>query len=629
MKTERKEWTPKAIIIAMILAVGMAAAMAYLAMFAGQTIAAAIPAAVLAALITLGRASKLELNIMATGASAGESLAAGATFTIPALLFLGIWNHIDFWTTAAVVLCGGLLGSLFMIPLRRVYVSPPVGSSLREELKFPEGTATAKVIETVAGGSLKTMLDIIWGLTIGAVVKLLLNGLILLKDEVWMAWQLGKSSFGIGVTTSPALVGVGYIIGIRGSLMILGGGVLSWLVAIPIYTYFNPGEGAALDIANGVWTSQIRYLGIGTMLVGALYNIWTTRGKMWESLKSLGKLMQSKAGKDVPIEDRDISGRTLITIVVVCAALMLAFYLWQTPVAYIGVIAWVLMLIAAFLFMAVSVYMVGLIGSSSNPVSGMVIATVLVSGALMVLFGLTGTSGMFTTIIIAGVVCSAAATGGEIAQTLKTGELLKAEPRAMQRIQIICVVVSAAVLPLIMQLLHQAYGIGKGLKAPQAVLVKSVVEMMFDPHKAIPWVMLGCGAGVGLAILAANKIAALYFKKIAAKKVEARQERKLDISVMAVAVGIYLPISLSTPLIIGALIRHLRKNRTGEEEGSDSGTLFGSGLIAGEALMAIVVAIPMLVTQGAWGGWKIASSPALALAALAAVAFFLYRSAKK
>lgn len=612
----RKEMTPKAIIVAVILAVGMAAAMAYLAMFAGQTIAAAIPAAVLAALITFGRASKLELNIIATGASAGESLAAGATFTIPALLFLGIWDKIDFWTTAAVVLCGGLLGSLFMIPLRRVYVSPPADSSLRQELTFPEGTATAKVIDTVAGGSWKTMLDIIWGLTLGGLVKFLLNGLILLKDEVWFAWQFGKSSFGLGVTTSPALVGVGYIIGLRASLMILGGGLLSWLVAIPIYTYFNPGEGAAIDIANGVWTSQIRYLGIGTMLVGALWNIWTTRGKMWESLKSLGKLMQSKAGKDVPIEDRDISGRTLVTIVVICAALMLAFYLWQTPVVYIGVVAWVLMLIAAFLFMAVSVYMVGLIGSSSNPVSGMVIATLLVSGALMVLFGLTGTSGMFTTIIIAGVVCSAAATGGEIAQTLKTGELLKAEPRAMQRIQIICVVVSAAVLPIIMQLLHQAYVIGEGLKAPQAALVKSVTEMMFDSSKTIPWVMLGCGVGVGLAILAANKIALL-------------RGRKLGISVMAVAVGIYLPISLSTPLIVGALIRHLRKERAGEEEGSDSGTLFGSGLIAGEALMAIVLAIPMLATEGAWGGWKIASSPALALAALAAVAFFLHRSAKK
>lgn len=617
MQTEvRKEMTPKAIIVAVILAAGMAAAMAYLAMFAGQTIAAAIPAAVLAALITFGRASKLELNIIATGASAGESLAAGATFTIPALLFLGIWDHIDFWTTAAVVLCGGLLGSLFMIPLRRVYVSPPADSSLRKELTFPEGTATAKVIDTVAGGSWKTMLDIIWGLTLGAVVKFLLTGLIILKDEAWYAWQWGKSSFGLGVTTSPALVGVGYIIGLRASLMILGGGLLSWLVAIPIYTHFNPGEGAALDIAGGVWTSQIRYLGIGTMLVGALWNIWTTKGKMWESLKSLGKLMQSKAGKDVPIEDRDISGRSLITIVVICAALMLIFYLYETPAYYIGVVAWVLMLIAAFLFMAVSVYMVGLIGSSSNPVSGMVIATLLVAGLLMVLFGITRTTGMFMTIIIGGVVCSAAATGGEIAQTLKTGELLGAEPRAMQRIQIICVVVSAAVLPVIMQLLHQAYGIGKGLKAPQAALVKGVTEMMFDSSKAIPWLMLGCGAAVGVAILIANKIAKAL-------------GRNLGISVMAVAVGIYLPISLSTPLIVGALINHLRKKPAGEEEGSDSGTLFGSGLIAGEALMAIVVAIPMLVTEGAWGGWKIASSPWLALAALAVVGFFLYRAAKK
>lgn len=610
----RKELTVRSVVMGLILAAVMTVANTYMALFAAMTVSAAIPAMVLAVLITRGRASIHEINIIATTASAGEAQGAGAAFTIPALVLAGVWLSFDPWQTFLIVLCGGTLGVLLMIPLRRTFIAEPdddLGTT------FPEGVAAAEMLQTIVGEKGKKALDVVWGITVGAVSAFLLHAFILIKGTVEGAIRVGSSVFYAGTNTSLILLGVGYIIGLRASLMVFAGGFFAWAIAIPLYSAALPAgsEGAALDVAWGIWSTQIRYLGVGMMAVGGIASILNIRKKIWEAIVQVVKSFRSQASGEAALHDQDMPGRQMAALGTLCAALVLGLYICNTPSVWVGFVGWLIAMVAIFFFMAVSTYIVGLIGSSSNPISGMVITTLLSAGGVMVLCGVEGNEGILATMIVASVVCVAAATAGDIAQNLMTGHIIKASPRAMQLVQLGGVLVASLVVAPTLHQLHKAYVIGEGLKAPQAVMFAELCKMMFTPDAVIPWAMMILGTVIGIILAFADA----HLKKAT--------DGKVRIYVMAVAVGVYLPIEYAVPMLAGGIICALRQRRFGQTEGADRGTMFSSGLIAGVALMATVLSVPL---GFGWKGWEIYPSGAISLAVMAiAGLMLLYRAMVK
>ena len=628
--------TPRAIILSIVLATVLAAANTYLGLFAGLTIASAIPAAVvsMAVLRALGGGGILENNIVQTGASAGTSIASGVIFTIPALVIMGYWSEFQYGWVLAIAGLGGILGVLFSVPLRRSLI-------IEQGLAFPEGKAAAEVLRTGENPA-QGIRILTFSALGGSLAKLAAaSGLQLIPDTAAAAGFVGRYLGYLGTNLSPALLGVGYIVGLNIGIVVLAGAMISWNVAIPIYAAnFLDGNAelsqaaaglSASDLAGLLWSKQIRYLGVGAMLVGGLWTLVSLRKSLASGIRS--GLAATRAGSVQAIAhtERDLPMRQVLIGIVLFTLPLLALYQSIVGNFAVSVPMTIIMIVAGFLFCAVSAYMAGLVGSSNNPVSGITIATILFAAVvLLLLMGRESAIGPVAAVMIGAVVCCAACVAGDNLQDLKCGQLVGATPWKQQLMLAIGSVSCALVMAPVLNLLAHAYGIGvpsaahpNPLLAPQATLMASVSKGLFGG--SLPWNMVAIGAGIGAAIITLDEI------------LKARGST-FRTPVLAVAVGIYLPLELMTPIFIGGLLAHLaerasklaRRTPDDVERANRRGVLFASGLITGEALMGILIAIPIVASGRAdvlalpamlhFGQW-------LGLLVVASLAFWLYRTA--
>ena len=621
--------TIKAVVLGLVLSALLAGANAYLGMFAGLTVAASIPAAVISmAVLRLWRNSNiLENNMVQTIASAGESLAAGVIFTIPALVLLGYWRVFDYWWVTVIAGLGGLLGVLFTIPLRRTLI-------VEQKLAYPEGTATAEVLK-VGDAPGRGALQLALAAVLGAAIKIAETGLRLWPGTAQSATYVGSSTIAYaGTNLSPALLGVGYIIGLNIAALIFIGGALSWYVAIPIYsTWYLDSDPAlaaqlaagvsATDLAGAIWSTRIRYLGVGAMLIGGVWALLKLRKSIWSGVSTSLRATPKRAGAVVDHRDQDVPLRLVLGGIVLFVLPIAALYYAIVGSLGVALAMTIVMVVAGFLFSAVSSYMSGLVGSSNNPVSGITIATILLTSLLLlVLMGSGASNGPAAAIMVGAVVCCAAAIGADTMQDLRAGYLLGATPWRQEVGQALGVVAAVLVMAPILNLLQSAYGIGvrtaeqpNALLAPQANLMASVARGVFG--EGLPWPMIGFGVLVGAAIIALD----VYLE---------RRRAVFRTPVLAVAIGIYLPLELAVPIFAGGLVSMLaaRRKPAASEAREPGGLLFAAGLITGEALVGILMAIPIVLASDPEVfalSWKL---PTIAgLGAVVVVGVLLYRVA--
>ena len=600
-----KELTTRVVVIGVLLGGVMTAANAYLGLYVGMTVSASIPAAVMSMLILRGFKFKdvtiLENNSVQTMASAGESLAAGVIFTVPALLVLGIWQDIEWVDTFLIAILGGLLGTMFTIALRRLFI-------VEEALPYPEGVACREVLVAgEKGGS--GLVAIIYALLIGATYGWMVKGFKATHAKLEGVGEALGTRFYAGSELSLALLSVGYIVGLRIAAFIFLGGVVGFAILVPIYGMLNgfpDGTGIMTSIGvydyKEVWGSQIRYAGVGAMVVGGVYTLWSMRKTIAEGLskafkKGDGEEAQLRTEMDLPLDK----------VMMFCGVLVVLIFLfyWYATGSLIMALAGALFLaVVSFFFAAVAGYIAGVVGSSNSPVSGMTIATLLFTIALVWIVGglildMGQTEMMVATMFIAAIVATSAAIAGDVMQDLKTGHMVGATPWRQQTAEIIGVTVGAIVIGPVLSILHDAFRISNtaclanprpedptcqdALFAPQAELIGAIVQGAFGGNINLPMVMLG-------AVIAVILI-------------------RLAMPVMSVAIGIYLPLYLSVPIMAGGIISHillssarLRIDGTLEGEPSedataavkevqDKGVLIGAGFIAGESLMGVLLAI--------------------------------------
>ncbi len=576
------EFTPRAVLIGAVLGIVFGAANAYLGLRVGLTVSASIPAAVMAvAIFRVWGGTILESNMVQTVGSAGESLAAGVIFTLPALF---LWAREDpailvsVTQITVIALFGGMLGVLFMIPLRSYLISREHG-----KLPYPEGTACAEVqVAGDAGGGKARLLFA--GLGVGAVYQALANprGLALWSESP-SAPLPGKAE--IGGNFTPELLGVGFIIGPRIATIMFSGSALAWLILIPLINVWGGNDvvyPAAVPMAElatfDIWSNYIRYVGAGAVAFGGIATLLKSLPTMIESFK-LGLGGIGGGGGPTSRTQRDLSMRFVFTL-----APLLAVALWLWPGVPVNLLGAILIVLFSFFFVTVSSRIVGLIGSSSNPVSGMTIAALLLTSLIWVGLGLNdGTAASKVAVLAVGaVVCISAAIAGDTSQDLKTGFLLGATPRSQQIGELIGVITSAAVMGGVLIVLNESYGIGGAeLAAPQANLMKLVVDGVLAD--TLPWMFVIVGMALAAVV-----------------------EFGLRLPSLAFAVGLYLPVSLMTPIFVGGLMRRaLTRRHAGPDGGGDRlaeqrerGVLFGSGLIAGAALVGVLIGGAIyLVTQ--------------------------------
>ncbi len=593
--------TPRAIALAIVLATVLAAANTYLGLFAGLTIASSIPAAVvsMAVLRALGGGHILENNIVQTGASAGSSIAAGVIFTLPALVILGYWSDFKYLWVLSIAGLGGVLGVLFSVPLRRLFV-------VEQKMAFPEGKAAAEILRTGENPALGAKL-LASSAALGGILKLAAaSGLRLIPDTAAAATYAGKSIAYVGTNLSPALLGVGYIVGFNIGAVVLLGGILSWNVAIPVYGALfldgNPELAARLagvdaeGAANILWSTQIRYLGVGAMLIGGLWTLVTLRGSLLSGVRSGLAATRTSAVEVVSHLERDLPMKfVLLGIALFTLPLAILYHSivhdWNIAISMTAI-----MIATGFLFCSVSAYMAGLVGSSNNPVSGITIGTILLAALmLLAMMGRESSSGPVAAIMIGAVVCCAACIAGDNLQDLKCGHLLGATPWRQQVMLAIGAISCALVMAPVLNLLNAAYGIGvptaihpNPLLAPQATLMASVATGLFGG--SLPWNIIATGAAIGAAIIVIDEL-------------QKRRGSSFRIPVLAAAVGIYLPLELTVPIFLGGVIAHLVERARNVDRNSAEaldqvhrrGVLFSAGLIAGEALMGILIAIPIVI----------------------------------
>ncbi len=575
----RAEITFRVVVLGLTLAVVMGAANVYVGLRAGMTVSASIPAAVMAMLLfkmLFKDSSILEANQVQTCASAGESLAAGIIFTMPAMVLIGFWGSFDFWSVTIIALTGGLLGILFMIPMRKVFILN------NDELAFPEGVACAAVLKAGDEGSHEGEgRTLVFGGLIGMAVALAGKLFGLISGTLEAATLAGSRIFYFGGDLSPMLVAIGYIVRLNVAVLVFIGGAISWLVAIPL---LGGGDQFpdAIDGAYDIWSSQVRYIGVGAMVLGGFASLISVRRGLVAAIKELrdnlrgGKLLEHDLERDIPTW-------AIISLAIGCT-IVLAFVNYRfTSGVGITILSTIVMLVMGFFFTGVASYIVGLVGNSNSPVSGMTITAVLVAGGLLWMFNYSGMEAMVATLGIAAIVCCVAATSGDVCNDLKTGAILGAAPFRQQIMQIAGVFVAAFVMSPVLNLLHNNIegGIGgRELSAPQASLFASLARG-FSGESELPWDLIGYGVLVGLIILAID----WYLKK---------QGSKFRAHLMPIAVGMYLPFGLATPMLIGGLIAHFHSRGTPENK-HDSvlhrGVLFSSGVIAGEALTSVGLAL--------------------------------------
>ncbi len=633
------ELTLPAVLLGIGLSVVMGAANVYLGLRAGMTVSASIPAAVISMGILRGimrRGSVLESNLVQTCASAGESLAAGIIFTMPALLLTGVWQEFDFWMTTLIALSGGLLGVLLMIPMRQVFVID------NKELKFPEGVACAAVLragDTDSSDGSSGLSLIMGGMAVGGIFKVLQSLLGLLRGSAETAAVWSGRVFFVGAEISPALFAVGYIVTLPIALEIFAGGVIGWLITIPMLGTDTVSAGGPVDMAYELWSTKVRYLGVGAMVVGGVSSIWAVRAGLVAAIKHLFQIMSNRTqSDDVDPTEQNLSGGLIAVLGLICTFLIGGLYsklLNHDP--GLSVLTTVIMLVMSFFFAAVASYIVGLVGNSNSPVSGMTITAVLGTGGLLMLFGFGGTAGIVATLGVAGVVCCVACTAGDVCNDLKTGHLVGASPRSQQIMQVIGVVTAAFVMAPVMTILHQGSllngtgGIGsKDLPAPQAGLFASLADGFFG-ESTLPKEMVLIGMVVGVIILIIDGFLC-------------RRNSTVRLHVMPVAVGIYLPFGLAVPIVLGGVIRSLvdRGDKTETGDHTHRGILMTSGLIAGESLIGVALGIVawlgMSTLDGVAeisdilnlsGGGKKLLGQLLSVGALTAVALWVWDTASR
>ena len=563
---EMKEFSITAVIVGVLLAVVFGAANAYLGLRVGMTVSASIPAAVVSMGILRGllrRNSILESNLVQTIGSAGESLAAGAIFTLPALFLWaeeGKAETPDLFTITALALCGGVLGVLFMVPLRKALIVKEHGV-----LPYPEGTACADVLLAgeEGGSGAKT---VFFGMGFAALVKYVVDGMKVIPGAVMVPVNSLKTLFSVQVY--PALMGVGYICGIRIASYMFAGAVLGWFVLIPAIVSFGgesilyPGTVPITTLyneggASAIWSSYIRYIGAGAVAAGGIISLVKTLPLLFSTFYEAVKAARSGKEKSEKRTERDLDIRFVIGGIILFA--LLIWLVPALPISFSG--AW-LVILFGFFFATVSSRMVGLVGSSNNPVSGMTIATLLLVTAWLKATNTIGMPGMIAAISIASVICIVAALAGDTSQDLKTGFLLGATPRRQQIGELIGVVVSAVTIGGVMMLLNQAWQFGsEALAAPQATLMKMITEGVMEGN--LPWTLIFIGVFIGVAV------------------------EIMGVPVLPVAIGLYLPFELSASILVGGILRYVSSRKKKDAEG---GILFCSGLIAGEGLMGIVLA---------------------------------------
>ena len=590
------ELTFRAFMLGTGLALLLGAANAYLGLKVGMTVSASIPAAVISfAILRWFRNSNiLENNLIQTAASAGESLAAGMIFTLPALILFGAWTSFNYLEGTLLISLGGVLGVLIAVPLRKALINHP-------ELTFPEGIATAQVLK--AGYSQQGAIRALFSASlIAALVKFLQSGLGIAGNNINYAYQNSKWLFGFGVDLSPALIAVGFIVRLRIASLMFIGGLMIWLIAMPAYSHLYPliisGEssGAAMNNAFALWSGKLRFIGVGAMLIAGLWVLLLAMKPVWVTVRSSLKEVHA-SGSTVPAEFS--IKQTLIWIAVIAIPIAMLQY-QMIPYIELVIFGVPFALLASFLFSTVAAYMAGLVGSSNNPISGVTIATIFIAAFLIYI--ILGGNDQFDaqpdlqiqaaglTIIVGAIVCCAAAIAGDTMQDLKAGQIIGASPRYQTWMQLIGVVAAGLILIPVLNLLYEAYGFlgymprdgmdtAQALAAPQASLMKSVALGVFSG--SLEWALISIGMIIAVIFISID----LFLK---------RAMSKIRIPVMAVAVGMYLPVTLSTPIFIGGLIAHWLRHSS---EAQQKGTLFASGLIAGEALLGILLAIPFAIVQ--------------------------------
>ncbi|MGM8213633.1 OPT family oligopeptide transporter [Virgibacillus sp. W0430] len=603
---KRSEFTVVAMIIGAILAIVFGAANAYLGLIVGMTVSASIPAAVISMAILrviMKRTSILENNIVQTITSTGESLAAGVIFTLPALF---IWQLRPSLTTIAIIaLAGGILGVVLMIPLRRALIVKEHGV-----LPYPEGTACAEVLVAGEEGGKGARL-IFSGLGIGALFKFIVDAIKAFPSSI--EWEIYKfKNAALGMDTLPALLGVGFIIGPRIAGIMFAGAVLGWLGIIPLISYI--GDFAPTAIYPGtvpisemnyheIWGNYLRYIGAGAVAFGGIMGLVKTLPTIFSSFTEALKGFQGTDRSEPIRTDKDIPMSWIIGLTVAFIGI-LVFY----PSIKVGFVGALLLLVFGFFFATVSSRIVGIVGSSSNPVSGMTIAALIFITLVLSVIGQTGEAGMVTAIIIGSVVCIAAAIAGDTSQDLKTGYIVGATPKWQQIGQLYGVLITSIVIGFILILLDNAYGFGSSeLPAPQAVLMSMIVDGIMNGD--LPWNLIFIG-------MAAAAVVELF-----------------GIGSLPFAVGLYLPIHLTSPIMVGGIIRGIitRQNKPSGEavlkEKTERGILLASGYIAGEALMGVLVALA--VTAGVVLPTDTIFGPIATIIAFIAVASYLYYTASR
>ena len=569
------EITVTSVIMGIILAVVFGAANAYLGLRVGMTVSASIPAAVIAMgviRIIMRRNSILESNIVQTVGSAGESLAAGAIFTLPALFLWAAEGKMDkpgILEITLIALIGGLLGVFFMVPLRNALIVKEHGV-----LPYPEGTACAEVLLAGEKGGANAS-TVFAGMGFAALFKFIIDGLKVVSGEV--SGRVKGYAGEIGTQIYPAVMSVGYICGARISSFMFAGGVLSWLVLIPLIVLFGEnsvlypsvdatiGEIFAESGASGIWSSYIRYIGAGALAAGGIISLIKSLPLI---VKTFGGAMKSMAGAGATSTER--TAKDINIKIVLAAILVLTLLIWLVPAIPVNPIGAIIIVVFGFFFATVSSRMVGLVGSSNNPVSGMAIATLLIATLVLKLTGNTGVAGMCSAIAIGSVICIVAAISGDTSQDLKTGYLLGATPKKQQIGEVIGVVSAALAIGGTLYLLDKAWGFGTDeLAAPQATLMKLIIEGVMGGN--LPWALVFTGVFIAIVV------------------------EIIGIPVLPFAIGIYLPVQLNACIMVGGLVRlgldKMKRNKEEKEAIVNDGILFCSGMIAGEGLVGIALAL--------------------------------------
>ncbi|MDA2924623.1 oligopeptide transporter, OPT family [Acidobacteria bacterium AH-259-L09] len=629
-ETQLPELTFKAVVLGVVMAIVLGAANAYLGMKAGLTVAATFPAAVVAmAALRWLKGSVLEENIARTTASVGEALVAGAIFTIPAFVISGVWDRLRYWESTLIMLIGGLLGVLFVIVLRRTMVE-------EAELPFPESVAAGELVKAGQGGQTGAR-HVFSAMGIAGAWELIKNsnGVQIVSDYTRTFISLGTSSIEMlgqrisyvggllleSPAASPALVGVGFIVGPSIASVLFCGALLGWLLLVPLSLFLNPGLAAQVgeqaswvDLSVEVWLRQVRPLAVGTMIVAAFYTLFRLRKSLLEGIgKAVRDLRAAKTGaKEVNRLEIDLDFKKVGMAIALLSIPLFFLYLYFSRSIFGSLLLTVVMVVLGFLFAAVAAYLVGLLGSSNNPISGLTLSTLLISAVLMVMIGVTGNLGIMGVLGVAGVVCCTAGIAGDMIQDLKVGHILGGTPWKMELGEIIGVVFAALVLIWPMIAMDKVYEIGSAeLPAPQAGLMALMARGIVGGEMPWPLVIAGIFFALALILIKAP-------------------------SPMLIAVGMYLPFHSTAAIFVGGIIRWIldtrleRKRVSAVERTSavNTGVLLSSGFIAGEALMAVLLAFLVLGSDFfEWGRLfpQISANPWLGMLAFPLLVYLLVK----